>query len=216
MIGVFGGTFNPIHFGHLRSALELVDVLRLQQLRIIPCGLPPHREAPNVGAQERLAMVRVAVASEPAFIVDEREINRAGPSFSIDTLRSLRGEFPQQPIALIIGSDSFRAFDTWHQWQSITELAHVVVVQRPGKYKDDREGLSAELQAFVDAHLTDTVLALHKKPCGYIFRQAITQLDISATQIRNLVNAGKSARYLVPDGVWDLIRENRFYQYGTS
>jgi len=221
MIGILGGTFNPIHFGHLRPALELVEVLRLDHLRLIPCGLPPHREAPHVGAQQRLAMVRAAAAGEAAFVVDDRELRREGPSFSLDTVVSLREEFPQHSIALIIGADAFRGFDTWHEWRAILNVAHIVVMQRPqllsGHMQPNTaakfdQPLSAELQAVVSAHLVDKIDALHATDQGCILNQNVTQLDISSTRIRALVAAGHSARYLVPDSVWQLIKEAGYYR----
>jgi nicotinate-nucleotide adenylyltransferase len=218
MIGVLGGTFNPIHFGHLRPALELVEALRLDHLRLIPSGLPPHREAPQVGARERLAMVEVAAAGEAAFVVDDRELRREGPSYTLDTLKSLREEFPQQPMALIVGADAFREFDTWHEWRSIIDYAHIVVMQRPlllptdAKHPQARPPMSAELQAFVAAHRVESIDALHVGRHGCILNQNVTQLDISATRIRELIGAGKSARYLMPDSVWRLICDKGFYR----
>lgn len=223
MIGVLGGTFNPIHIGHLRPALELLEALRLDHLRLIPCGMPPHRETPQVGAQQRLAMVAAAVAGEAGFVVDDRELRRSGPSYSLDTVKSLREEFPHQTIALIIGADSFREFDTWHEWRSITDYAHIVVMQRPDLLsqhlslpqstltKKDRP-MSDVLQAFVAQRLVESVDALHAASHGCILNQNVTQLDISATQIRALIAADRSARYLVPDSVWQIICDQGYYQ----
>ena len=221
MIGILGGTFNPIHFGHLRPALELVESLRLEHLHLIPCGMPPHREAPHVGAQQRLAMVEAAAAGEPAFVVDDRELRRDGLSYSLDTVQSLREEFPQQSIALIIGADAFRGFDTWYEWRAILDVAHVVVMQRPellanlaqapSPVKTDHP-LSNVLQEFVSARLVDSVEALHAADHGCILNQNVTQLDISSTQIRHLIASGRSARYLMPDSVWQHIHEQGYYQ----
>ncbi len=131
-IGLFGGTFDPIHYGHLRTAFELLQALKLSQVRFLPTGSPPHREVPMAEPVLRLQMVRAAVAAQSGFVVDDREIRRQGLSYSIDTLTELRADFPQHSLCLLLGMDAFLGLPTWHRWREIFELCHVVVAHRPG------------------------------------------------------------------------------------
>ena len=131
-IGIFGGTFDPIHYGHLRTAFELLQTLQFAEVRFIPCGDPPHRGVTQASAALRLDMVRLATRKEPGFVVDERELQRDGPSYSIDTLVSLREEFPDRSLCLITGMDAFLGLSSWHRWDEIMNFAHIVVAHRPG------------------------------------------------------------------------------------
>jgi nicotinate-nucleotide adenylyltransferase len=209
-IGIFGGTFNPIHFGHLRSALELREVLGLEQIRLMPSARPPHRNEPDCSAQMRAQLVELAVADEPGLICDTRELDREGPSYTYDSLLQLRKEVGQDvSLCLIMGADAVAGFDSWHRWQDILELAHVVVMARPG-WRLPREGQVAH---WMQQHLTTRGATLQHKPCGTILVQQLRPLDISATEIRHLVAAGKSPRYLIPDVVWARIREAGLYGF---
>ncbi len=212
MIGVLGGTFDPIHFGHLRPALEISEALALAQLRFVPNRIPPHRNAAHASAAARGAMVGLALAGEPGFALDERELQREGASYSVDTLAALRTEIgAATPLCFIMGVDAFLGFDRWHRWQRITELAHLVVSHRPG-WALDAGRLSPALAALIDERRATAGAALHAAPAGRVLLQEVTQLDISATHIRALVAAGRSARYLVPERVYDYILEQRLYR----
>lgn len=214
MIGVLGGTFDPIHFGHLRPALEIAEILQLRELRLIPGALPPHREQPEAEAPVRLRMVTAAAASESRFVVDDRELRRAGPSYTVDTLTSLRRELGNEAIGLVIGMDAFLHLHTWHQWQRLIELAHFIVMQRPGIYSPElyREKMHPEVRGLVDQRSVTELSRLHTAQCGNIWFQAVTQLDISATKVRALVKEGKSARYLTPDTVLEIIENQHLYR----
>ena len=208
MIGILGGTFDPIHYGHLRPALEVVQALGLERLHIVPCGIPPHRSAPPVSADHRLRMVEIACAGEPVFFVDGREIGRDGPSFTVDTLRELRAEVGDaEPICLLIGMDAFRAINTWSRWEEISRLAHVVVMARAGSGAP-LEGPVAEL--LVQAGV-DNPDALHAVPSGRVLVFPVTRLDISATQVREELAQGRTPRYLLPDGVLEYIHGHGLY-----
>ncbi len=210
MLGIYGGTFDPIHYGHLRPALDVYQALPFSEIRFVPCGDPPHREAPHANRQQRLAMLRLALANQPAFCIDEREIRRKGPSFMVDTLKELRGECGKQSLCLIIGFDAFLGLDSWHQWQAIPDLAHLVVTHRPGWNKNEIESQSALAQLVELRQIPLEVLPQH--PAGGIVFLPVTQLDISSTRIRELVAAGKDARYLLPDNVYELIKREKFYE----
>ncbi len=209
-IGILGGTFDPVHSGHLRIALDALQMLGLQELRLMPCQQSPLRDQPNVTGEQRLAMLEAAIAGESGLVADGRELQAEGPSFSIDTLQTLREDYPDAPLCLIVGMDAFINFAQWKDWQKIFSLAHVVVVQRPGselQFKD--AGLQ---QAFEQRHCQQ-VSELADEKAGKIFLLEATRLDISATQIRALVAAGSnSARNLLPDPVWQYIQQHRLYQ----
>jgi nicotinate-nucleotide adenylyltransferase len=206
-IGLFGGAFDPIHYGHLRTAFELWQALKLTELRFMPTGNPPHRDPLMASAELRLHMVRAAVAGQPAFIVDDREIRRSGISYSVDTLTEMRAEFPDRSLCLLLGMDAFLGLPNWHRWRELFDLAHVVVAHRPG-WKAPTMGPLGEVM--VDRG-TGTVRDLHEQRAGRIYVHAVTQLEISSTELRQLIVAGRDPRYLVPDEVRNIIRETGCY-----
>jgi nicotinate-nucleotide adenylyltransferase len=206
-MGIFGGTFDPIHFGHLRTCFELMQELKLTELRIIPTGSPPHREQPIADPGLRLAMVRAAVADQPGFVVDDREVRRTGMSYSVDTLAELRAEFPERSLCLILGMDAFLGLPNWHRWRDILDLAHVIVAHRPG-WKAPTMGPLGELM--VDRG-TGGVNDLHTARAGRIYVHGVTQLEISSTDLRNIITSGRDPRFLVPDAVRDIIIETECY-----
>lgn len=200
-IGLFGGTFDPIHYGHLRTAFELWQLLRLEQVRFLPTGNPPHRESSLAPAELRLSMVRAAVAGQAAFVVDDREMRRSGASYTVDTLLDVRREYPERSLCLLLGMDAFLGVPHWHRWREIFDLAHVVVAHRPG-WKAPITGPLGEVM--VDRG-TGNLRELHAAPAGRIFVHAVTQLEISSTDLRALIQANRDLRYLVPDAVRELI-----------
>jgi len=207
-VGIFGGTFDPIHFGHLRTAFELLHALRLAEVRLVPAGNPPHRGTPLCDAQHRLDMVRAAIADQPGLVVDDREVRREGPSYTVLTLRELRNEAPGRPICLLLGMDAFLGLPQWHEWQSVFDLAHVVVAHRPG-WTAPAAGTLGELLA---ARGTRRVEDLHEAVAGRIHVRPVTQLEISSTDLRDLIVAGQDPRYLLPDPVRALIRDTGCYR----
>lgn len=211
-LGLFGGTFDPVHYGHLRLAEEAIAHLALGGVRWIPAGQPPHRGTPQVTAGQRLAMVRCATAGNPCFSVDAGEVEAAAPSYTVHTLERLRAELgEQQQLVLLVGADAFAGLATWHRWRDIFGLAHVAVSHRPG-FPVETASLPHELATeFNDRRLTD-VGALRASPAGGIATFAMTQLAISATQIRKLLANGLSARYLLPDDVLDYIQLHSLYR----
>lgn len=211
-LGLFGGTFDPVHYGHLRLAEEAIAHLALGGVRWIPAGQPPHRGTPQVTAGQRLAMVRCATAGNPRFSVDAGEVEAAAPSYTVHTLERLRAELgAQQQLVLLVGADAFAGLATWHRWRDIFGLAHVAVSHRPG-FPVETASLPHELATeFNDRRVAD-VGALRASPAGGIATFAMTQLAISATQIRKLLANGLSARYLLPDDVLDYIQLHSLYR----
>ena len=206
-MGVFGGTFDPIHYGHLRTAFEMLQALRFDEVRFMPCGNPPHRGEPFADAELRLEMVRVATEGQHGFVVDDRELQREGPSYSVDTLSALRAEFPLRPIGLIIGMDAFLSLPKWYHWREILQLAHIIVAHRPGWRAPDM-GPLGDLLADRGTH---RIGDLHQAKAGHIYIHDVTQLEISSSDIRELVAVGRDPRFLLPDKVRDVIERSGCY-----
>ncbi len=209
MIGIFGGTFDPVHYGHLRSALEVKDIFGLDEVRLIPCAKPPHRDEPVVTAKMRLQMLELAITNQPGLKIDTRELDRydphQAPSYMVDTLKSLRQEFPTEPLLLFIGSDAFKHLTGWHQWQQLFDYAHIVVMTRPGFEIQQLDG-------FFKARLACGINELAQANAGKCCFQQVTQLDISATAIRGIIADKKNPGFLLPDAVIEYIKQNKLYE----
>ncbi|WP_252274880.1 nicotinate-nucleotide adenylyltransferase [Pseudomonas subflava] len=210
-IGILGGTFNPVHIAHLRGALEVAEFMGLDELRLIPSARPPHRQAPQVTAEQRLAMVELAAAGEPLLAVDDRELKRDKPSFTYDTLESVRGELAaDDQLFLLLGWDAFCGLPTWHRWQELLTHCHLLVLQRPDADSEAPE----ELRDLVAARSVHDPLGL-AGPGGQISFIWQTPLAVSATQIRQLLADGRSVRFLVPDAVLAYIHAHGLYRAHT-
>lgn len=206
-LAVFGGTFNPVHLGHLRSAIELLEHLPVSELRFMPSSLPPHREPPGISARQRAAMIELAIAGEPRFSCDMRELERAGLSYTIDSLASLREEVgDQRSLILVMGCDALLGLDSWHRWQELLERCHIAAIARPG-WDWPTEG---ELAAYLASRRV-TAPELAGSPAGGVHIASLRPLEISATEIRRLLQSGLSARYLIPDTVHTYIHQHRLY-----
>ena len=210
MIGIFGGTFDPVHFGHLRAASEAKEALGLEQLWLLPAGQPPHRSNTFAAAEHRLAMLRLALEKHPDLRVDDREVRRAGHSYMVDTLREVRGQEGDVPLLLMIGQDAANALDTWHHWKELFSLAHIVIMRRP----DSGHAYSAQLRQEMESRQVSDVRLLRNAPSGRVLPLEVTQLAISSTDIRSLVANGKNARFLLPDPVITYIQQNELYPGG--
>lgn len=200
-LGIFGGMFDPIHYGHLRTAHELRELLDLEAVAFVPAGDPPHRAAPLADAATRLAMVRAAIEGDPHFFVDERELRRAGPSYTVLTLEELRAERGAQPLALIMGLDAFAGIGSWHRAPELIGLAHIVVAVRPGAAVPEA-GLPAEL---LRRHRCDDPGRLARAPAGLVLVNEGTQLVDSSSAVRAIVAAGRDPRYLMPEAARRII-----------
>lgn len=209
-IGIFGGTFDPIHFGHLRLAEEMAEGLGLERVLFIPAGQPPHRGAPRTAAAHRLEMVRRAVVGNPRFAVDAREVQSPRPSYTVDTLTTLRAELgEEQPLWLLLGSDAFLELPTWHEWRQLFDLAHIAVAARPGARLLQSDAMPEILKKEVSQRQpTDGPVS---GPAGSVLLRQTPPLDISATAIRDTLARHGSARYLLPDAVLDYIYEHQLY-----
>jgi nicotinate-nucleotide adenylyltransferase len=207
-IGVFGGTFDPIHFGHLRLAEELAEAVGLSRVAFVPAGQPPHRGAPRTAAVHRLEMVRRAITGNPRFEVDAREVRSPRPSYTVDTLAELRTELgAQQPLWLLLGADAFLDLTSWHEWRRLFDLANIAVAARPGAPLLQSDAMPPELK--------NEVLQRQAAggPAGAVLLRQTTPLDISATAIRDTLARHGSARYLLPDAVLDYIHEHQLYAH---
>ena len=208
-IGVMGGTFDPIHYGHLRMAEELASMLVLDTVRFIPAGRPPHRAMPRTDAVHRLEMTRLAISGNARFILDDCEIRASRPSYTVDTLTSLREELgSERPIWLLMGTDAFLGLTTWKEWKRLFELAHIAVAHRPGYRLSQSDMLSDQLRHELEQRRCDTP---PHTAAGNIILKPVTALDISSTSIRHHINSGTGARYLLPDAVLAYIQQYKLY-----
>ena len=207
-VAILGGTFDPVHFGHLRPALELAE-LGFDEVRLMPCHVPAHRNSPECNAEQRCTMVELALQNEPRLTVDTRELERDGDTYTVDTLVEMRREMgPDVSLNLVMGMDSFAGLSSWHCWEQLVDLANIVVTERPGVALPT-EGVMAH---FLRARQVASCSALQQVSSGRVVVQRLALLDISATRIRALVKAGQSARYLLPESVWDYIEQHRLYR----
>ena len=206
-IGILGGTFDPVHCGHLRLAIELRERLELERVRLLPAGAPRLRDPPVANAQHRLQMLVEAIRDVPGLDIDPRELDRSGPTCTVDTLQAIRDEQPDRSVCFIVGADAFSRLDAWSHWRRLPELAHLVVAERPGVALPG-VGPLAEL---VSARATACVADLHHRPAGRVLRIATPPLDISASDIRRRLRRGSSIHYLVPPGVGTLIEKYGIY-----
>ena len=207
-IALFGGTFDPVHLGHLRSAHHVRSVLSLDQVRLVPSLEPPHRKLPESTAEHRLAMLRLAVLDFPGIVVDDREIVRGGSSYSFDTLESFRGEFGlRSSIHLIMGMDAFNKFDEWYRWRDIGHLCNIIVLKRPGN--------SFVISSIMNDWMKDRVCSLEQlkgRPGGKICFVELEQIDVSSTGIREDLNRGLNTSMQLTTKVASYIQVHSLYQ----
>lgn len=197
-LAIFGGTFDPVHLGHLSVAWEASEMLDAD-VSLLPASVPPHRGAPVASASQRVAILRVALQGQSRLALDTRELDREGPSWTIDTLHELRAEQGERPLVLLLGADAFAGLASWHRWRELFDVAHIGVLSRPGVAAD----LPDELERMVVRRRVGDAAALHDAPAGKVMELAVTPLEISATRVRELLAAGRDPRYLLPSGLFD-------------
>lgn len=213
MIGVFGGAFDPVHCGHLRALVELRDALGLSEVRVVPCGSPPHRTAAVAPASARVAMLDAGLREMTACTVDERELRRAGPSYTVDTLTELHAELPGETLCLLLGHDAFLGLHRWHRWRELFALAHVVVARRP---RTATMALDPTLAGEVEPRRVTEPRRLRDTGSGRVLFSETTELAISSTAVRAQAGAGQSLQWLVPAPVERLIATNSWYERNTD
>jgi nicotinate-nucleotide adenylyltransferase len=217
-VAILGGTFDPVHYGHLRFADDVRRALHLAEVRLVPAADPPHRRGTAATANHRAAMLELAVAEFPGLVVDDRELRRPGKSYTVPTLEELRREFPGRPLWLLLGADAFRELPTWHRWEELFDLAHVIVVERPGM--DLAASLPAALLAHWRSRLVSDPALLRLQHAGAIFTQAIVPHAVSATAIRKALARGPSSAQelegLLPPAVLAYIARNQLYRPPTD
>lgn len=206
-IALFGGTFDPVHYGHLRAASEVAEQLGVDDFRLLPAGQPPHRNGTFAAARHRLAMLELALTPHPDLAVDDREVRRDGPSYMVDTLADLRFEAGDRPIILCLGQDAANTLERWHEWTRLLDLAHIVVMTRP----DSQPGYSEALRSFLEERWTEGPSTLMEVPAAQVCNVNVTRLAISSTDIRTQLAEGRDPRFLLPATVLTYIRKHRLY-----
>ena len=205
---LLGGTFDPVHYAHLRCADEARVKLGLESLYLLPAGVPPHRASPQASNLQRLKMLQLALAEFPQLQIDTRELDRDGPSYMVDTLQELRNESPRRPLLLVIGQDAANDLDRWQRWQDLFELAHIVIMTRPGQ----RPAYRSELEQKIDRRLHADVQSLLDSTAGGVLALQVTPIDVCATTIKTMIGLGRSPRGMLPGPVLDYINEEGLYQ----
>ncbi|MGN6322316.1 MAG: nicotinate-nucleotide adenylyltransferase [Dyella sp.] len=197
-LALFGGTFDPIHIGHLSVAWEASELLDAE-VRLMPANVPPHRPPPTASATQRVDMLRAALRGQSRLALDTRELERSGPSYTIDTLEELRREYGERPLVLLLGADAFAGLRSWHRWRELFDVTHLGVINRPGI----EACVPVELERAVAARRTDDPGVIRSMPAGKVIELAVTPLEVSATRIRELLATGRDPRYLLPAGLFD-------------
>ncbi len=209
---LFGGTFDPVHYGHLRCAEETRQKLGVATLSLLPAGQPVHRARPRASAAQRLKMLQLASEEFPRLTIDTREIERDGPSYMVDTLKQIRQQYPHRPLLLLIGQDAANHLDCWYQWMELFELAHIVILTRPAAHV----AYSQELAALIQGKLVITAARVLASPAGNVLRLQVAAIDISATMIKSIIRLGRSPKGMLPPAVLTYIDENALYLPPTA
>jgi nicotinate-nucleotide adenylyltransferase len=205
MIGILGGTFDPVHFGHLRTAHQVYHQLRLERVIFVPAANPPHRTPPVASVEHRIRMLQLALPMYEGFELDDREQRLGGISYTVRTLESFRGELGSHPLGLIMGADAFAGFETWHRWQDILELAHLLVMSRPGVP-------TISLPEWAQSRTSDDIEMLRNSASGRIYFLSVEPVAISASEIRTALAANEPVEGKTPAAVIDYIKANDLYR----
>lgn len=212
MLGIFGGSFDPPHFGHIRSVLGLLENFDFEQIRLIPCQLSPHKDNVHASANHRWQMLNLICTNYEKLIADDRELKRQAPSYTIDTLLELREEYGEKrSIVLIIGVDVFLKFCKWHRYEEILSLCHILLVQRPGYSLIDGVGGDGGEKEYFDINNTKDIGILSSQPFGKIYASDLEEVNVSSTLIRKSISEGQQPKFMLPGNIWNYIRRNKLY-----
>lgn len=206
-LGIFGGTFDPVHYGHLRCADEARQKLGLKNLSLLPAGKPAHRDQPQATTAQRLEMLALARTEFPWLEIDDRETRRSGPSYTVDTLQELRSSFPERPLLLLIGQDVANDLHSWHRWRTLFDLAHIVILTRPAAHTAYRPVVAGQVRLRSVADVAD----LARVRAGNVLQLEVGPVDVSATDIKNFIRSGRLPVSMLPGAVLDYIVKNRLY-----
>jgi len=206
-LALLGGTFDPVHYAHLRCADEARVKLGLDRLYLLPAGTPPHRALPQASNAQRMHMLQLAMPEFPYLKIDQREFERDGPSYMVDTLQEMRVESPQRPLLLLIGQDAANHLDRWHHWQNLFDLTHIVIMTRPGEIPAYRSELVQE----IEQRMSSDVKTMLDSTAGRVLALEVTAIDICATTIKTMIGLGRSPRGMLPGPVLDYIYEQGLY-----
>ena len=204
MICLFGGTFDPVHNGHLHAAETVVAALSIDEIRLVLSARPSHKDSTGASLEQRWAMLQLACADYPALVPDDREMHRQRPSYTVETLEAIRAEAPDEDLAWVIGSDAYALLETWYRWQEVLELANLIVLRRPGEFPV----MSEQMTAYTAAHRVDSLTGCHR---GGIFKLEESMQEVSAQEIRAELAAGRDVGHLIPRPVALYIRDNHLY-----
>lgn len=207
-IGILGGTFDPIHKGHIEIAKKVYEQLDLAEIRFIPCKQPLLKNDAQASTKQRVDLLKIACEPFPEFVIDEREIKRESPSYMVETLMSLRSELPQTPLCLIMGIDAYAELPRWYQWEKIITLAHLIIINRPHYSLPD----TPILNDFYRQHHSNKNSAIHEKIAGFILTLTLPPLPYASRDIRQQISQGKNLEEALPPGVWQYIKKHGLYQ----
>lgn len=208
LLAILGGTFDPVHIGHVQIAKQLLRRLPCDEIRFVPCKQPVLKASSSATVEQRLTMLKLALQDHPELVIDERELHRDGPSYMIDTLRSLRDEFPDTPLALILGMDAFLELPRWHQWQSLLELSHLTVINRKDAQLPDSEPLAS----LIKQHQLNNLTQLPKSLAGHISFVELPLIDISSTQLRKQLSNGQDCSQYLDPSIVKYIKSEHLYR----
>ena len=204
LICIFGGTFDPVHYGHLKPLDELRQQLAADAVHMLPASIPPHRPIPHASSQQRVDMLKLALQEYPGFVLDTRELERSGPSWTVSTLQSFRLQYPDDSLCLVMGSDAFDGLTSWYHWQEIPQLANIIVIERAG--------METTTPGWAVDHLVRDVESLRDKTCACVLYVSLKGYAVSATEIRQKLFAGQDVSGMLPAEVIHYIHLNRLYQ----
>lgn len=215
-LGIFGGTFDPIHNGHIFPVLEAAEKTNITKIALMPCYIPSHKDPATASSEDRLKMVELICDQYSLFYADSRDINRGKPTFSVDSLTEIRQSMPNTPLCFFIGTDSLQNLFTWHNWEKLFSLCHFVVCSRDAETLNTQNTYSDELQTLLKKRQVTDPFALHNSLAGYIYLAHTQTLTVSSTKIREQIFNNQTVDKLLPSKILDYIQRHKLYQPHTD